>query len=343
MAPLRLAVIGCGKVSERLHLPVSAASDAVEVTALVDRDTERARALAHTYGVGDVFADVSDLPGRVDAAIVAVPHHLHVEIASALLAKGVHVLVEKPMALDVAGCDAMIEAAEAGGATLAVGLVRRFYEASRYVKDLLDDGVLGALEHVDTREGAVFNWQVASPATFRKEMGGGVLSDVGTHVLDLLVWWLGETDDLRYEDDAMGGVEADCELRATFGGTPGVVELSRTRVLRNSTIIRGERGVVEIGPGFDPPVHLTFGGRTRRLIGAVEAAGTSRAARLEDVFARQLDDFAGAIREGRAPFIPGREGKRSIALLEACRRVRRPLELPWLSPGHERPPQAVEG
>ena len=332
MAGLRLAVIGCGKVSERLHLPVADAFPGVELRALVDRDTDRARSLAQAYGVPDVYGDVGELAGRVDAAIVAVPHHLHVDIACEMLRHGVHVLVEKPMALDVAGCDAMIAAATESGATLAVGLVRRFYEASRLVEELLEDGVIGPVTGFDAREGAVFNWQVATDATFRKEMGGGVLSDIGTHVLDLLLWWLGEPGDLKYVDDAMGGVEAECELELTLGGARGVVELSRTRLLRNTTVITGERGRLEIGPGFDPEVTLSFGGSARRLGGHAHVARRPRATRLEDVFVSQLDDFTAAIRDGRPPLVPGAEGRRSIALMEACRRVRRPLELPWLAP-----------
>jgi predicted dehydrogenase len=332
MTDLRLALIGCGKVTERLHLPVAASVPGVAVRALVDRDLPRARALAESFRVPETFDHAAELIGRVDAVIVAVPHHLHVEIALEMLRNGIHVLVEKPMALDTAGCDALIAAALASGATLAVGLVRRFYTPARFVREILQDGVIGAVTGFDVREGAIFNWQVATDATFRKDMGGGVLFDIGTHVLDLLLWWLGEPNDVQYADDAMGGVEADCEIRLTLGGAAGIVELSRTRVLRNTMRIVGERGALEIGPGFDPEVRLSLGRQSRRLIGRVEVPGRPRLARLEDVFVSQLEDFTRAVRDGITPFIPGREGRRSVALIEACRKVRQPLEFPWLAP-----------
>ncbi len=344
MDPIRLAVVGCGKVSERFHLPVATAHPRFEVVAVVDRDASRARSMAERFAVRHAVTSIDELAGLADAAIVATPHHLHAPMTSTLLGQSVHVLVEKPMALDVAGCDAMIAAAAASGRVLAVGLVRRFYQASRFVKEVLDDGDLGTVTAVDAREGAVFGWQVVSDATFRRDQGGGVLSDIGAHVLDLLAWWLGDPGDLTYADDAMGGVEAECEIGMTFpNGATGRVDLSRTRLLRNTIHIQGERGSIELGPSFDPEVRLELGRRGRRLSGTVAYGDAPRAARLEDVFVAQLDDFARAIDEGTEPLVPGREGRRSIALLDACRRARRPLELPWLHPTGRGPSDGYRG
>ncbi len=330
---LRLALIGCGKVTERFHLPVALARPEVEVTALVDPDEARAAELAMQAEGAVALGDPSGLAGRVDAAIVAAPHHLHAVIASSLLEQGIHVLVEKPMALDVASCDRMIEVAERQGATLAVGLVRRWYDASHWVKDCLAAGDLGRVVSVDAREGAVFNWQVVSDATFRRSMGGGVLADIGVHVLDLLAWWLGDPEQVAYRDDAMGGVEAECEIDLVFpGGVTGVVELSRTRTLRNSVLIRGERATLTIGPGFDAELRLAHAGRERVLSAHAHRPHAERVTSLEALFDAQLLDFVEAVQDARPPFVTGAEGCRSIALLEVCRSVREPLELPWLQP-----------
>lgn len=332
MPPIRLAVVGGGKVSERFHLPAARASDRFDLRVLVDRDLPRARALAAAHGVPVVTDRIEELEGAVDAAIVATPHHLHAPMTLDLLARGIHVLVEKPMALDVADCDAMIAAAAAAHKVLAVGLLRRFYPASRFMKQMLDEGVIGPVTGFDAREGAVFNWQVATDATFRRDMGGGVLSDIGTHVFDLLVWWLGDPVEVTYADDAMGGVEADAEAILTIpAGITGSVEVSRTRVLRNTIVIRGQGGRLELGPSFDPDVRFALAGRMS-LTGRVDGPGERRPARLEDMFDLQLADFGRAIEREHEPFVPGAEGRRSIALLEACRRVRRRLELPWSIP-----------
>lgn len=89
---------------------------------------------------------------------------------------------------------------------------------------------------------------VTSDSPFRKEIaGGGVLIDKGADVLDSLLYWLGEFLEVEYYDDAEGGAEANCLLNILLkNGSCGVVELSHTRRLRNTAIIRGERGVLEI-------------------------------------------------------------------------------------------------
>src|SRR4051795_12512552 len=108
---VRLAVVGCGAVAQIHHLPAIDHSSRVEAAVLVDADEKRARALAERFGVPEVKTDFKDLPGQVEAAVVALPNSLHAPVSIELLRRGVHVLVEKPMAMSVAECDAMIEAA----------------------------------------------------------------------------------------------------------------------------------------------------------------------------------------------------------------------------------------
>jgi UDP-N-acetylglucosamine 3-dehydrogenase len=142
-AKVRLAVVGCGAVAQIHHLPAIVASSRVEAAVLVDADEKRARALAERFGVPEVATDVASLPGTVDAAVIALPNSLHAPVSIELLRRGVHVLVEKPMAVSVRECDEMIDAAKTGRAVLAVGLDFRFFEASRFVRDQLRDGLLG--------------------------------------------------------------------------------------------------------------------------------------------------------------------------------------------------------
>ena len=108
---VRLAVVGCGAVAQIHHLPAIAASDRVEAAVLVDADEKRARALAERFGVPEVATDFKRLPGKVEAAVVALPNSLHAPVSIELLRRGVHVLVEKPMAMTVRECDEMIDAA----------------------------------------------------------------------------------------------------------------------------------------------------------------------------------------------------------------------------------------
>jgi predicted dehydrogenase len=328
---LRLAVIGCGAVATIHHLPAIAASERVEAAVLVDADVGRARALADRFAVPSVLADYRDLPGRVDAAIVALPNSLHAPVAIELLQRGVHVLVEKPMAMNVRECDEMIAAAEAGRTVLAVGLDFRFFDSSLLVGNLLRDGLLGDLRRFEMHQGVIPCWPFATDFLLKKEMaGGGVLADFGVHVLDLLLWWLGDWAEVEYWDDAMGGIESDCELRLTMdSGLQGTVEISRTRNLANTCMFEGSRASLEVGVWDpDPELRLLIANREVSLAGrARREAGAGLD--ITTAFVRQVDDFAAAVRERREPFVPGREGRRSLTLIEACYARRQPLELPW--------------
>lgn len=122
-APQRIAVNGCGAVTERGHLPAAARAEKVQVTLLVDKNRSRAEDLARQYKVPHVAEDYTQIWDKADAAIVALPHYLHAPVSIELLRAGCHVLVEKPMALSSGECDQMLEAARAGNAVLAVGLM----------------------------------------------------------------------------------------------------------------------------------------------------------------------------------------------------------------------------
>ncbi len=324
----RLAIVGCGAVA-RLHLMAVDAADCVDVVAFVDKDVSRAEALARERGAQHALSDYKDVPGEADCAIVALPHHLHAEVASHLLEHGVHVLTEKPMAMTTAQCDAMIAAAEKGGTTLAVGVARRFYDSSRFVKRALDQEWLGKVVSFHVQEGAVYGWPVASDFMFRREAGGGVLLDTGAHVLDRLCFWLGDFQSVDYLDDAEGGVEADCELRLVMkSGAKGTVELSRTRDLRNTWILHCERGTIELDTGFHAHVRLQLEGQPFGLDGHAQR-DTGEDEEPLDCFERSFADFVESFQEGRVPVGNGAEARRSVALMEACRAARRPLELDW--------------
>jgi predicted dehydrogenase len=333
MEPLRIAVVGCGAVAQLHHLPALAASRQAAAAALVDRDLERAQELARRWGVPRVAADVAEVVEHVDAAIVALPNHLHAPVAVDLLRRRIPVLVEKPMAPTVAECDAMIAAAAEAGVPLAVGLEFRFFDSTTTVRELLAAEIVGPLSGYELRQGVIPRWPFATDFVLRKETaGGGVLADFGVHVLDLLLCWLGDWRDVDCADDARGGLESDAELALTFAsGLAGTVEVSRTRNLPNTCRFTGERGVLEVGIWDpDPEITLRLADRDVQLAG--HARGGGRVLTFHDAFVRQLDDFAAAVREGRELRVPGSEGRRAIALVEACYARRRSLALPWESP-----------
>ena len=329
---IRVVVVGCGAMAETVHLPALAMLPNVRVTAVVDSDLGRARALAQRFAVPSATADYRDVISLADAAIIAVPHHIHAPIAIDVLRGGVHVLVEKPMALHTRECDAMIDAAAAANRLLAVGLLRRFNDSLRFAKDVLDAGALGTITRVEIREGSIYRWNVASAAMFQPVVGG-VLADIGSHVVDLLAWWFGDCQVLEYSDDAMGGVEANCNIVLRLPiGIDATVELSRTRNLQCTAMLQGTEGTLEVGTKTDSAVRLHFRGQQATLSGRPTSAGSQPPRALVDLCARELRDFVSAIANGHSPLVTGREGRKSVALVEACYAMRKPLLYPWEAP-----------
>jgi predicted dehydrogenase len=127
MAKVRLAVVGVGQFG-RNHCRVIRESGRAELAAAVDVVAERAGEAASTYGA-QALTDFRELAGRVDGAVVAVPTSLHEPIGCALLEAGIDVLVEKPVAPDLASADRLLEAAERSDRMLQVGHLERFNPA----------------------------------------------------------------------------------------------------------------------------------------------------------------------------------------------------------------------
>jgi predicted dehydrogenase len=127
MSKTRLAVVGVGEFG-RNHVRVVRQSSRAELAAVVDADLGRASEVAGANGCA-AFTDARELAGKVDAAIVAVPTSAHADVGCALLEGGIDVLVEKPIAPDLASADRLIRAAESNGRILQVGHLERFNPA----------------------------------------------------------------------------------------------------------------------------------------------------------------------------------------------------------------------
>jgi predicted dehydrogenase/nucleoside-diphosphate-sugar epimerase len=347
-SPLRIAVVGCGAVTRTSLLPVLAGHDRIRVVALVDRDLRRARELADAYRIGTALDDMAALTrDAADAVVLATPPAHHARAAIELSSRGFHVFVEKPMAVSVADAEAMVAAADANGVTLAVGLYRRLLPVVRLLRGALDSEMLGRPVSVDIEEGGEYSWELATLSVLTRDGGGGgVLIDIGTHLLDELFFLLpGTASVVRYADNARGGVETDCELRLSlatrWGAVPARVELSRTRQLRGSIRVECERGTFELHRGefcklqVHPPdleVVDAVTGRPRAM--TLEAAWEGERELVGyKAFRTEFDDWLRAI-DGRGdPQLSGRSVVPVVRAIEESYARAERLNEPWVDGG----------
>ena len=324
---IRIGIVGCGAVTQRFHLPAAMKVDGCSVTILVDSDRLRAEQLAAKYKVPTISTDFRDVPRYADAAIVAVPHHLHAPIGEYLLSNGCHVLMEKPLALTDAECQRLVALANQKGVVLTVGLLRRYFHAYQIAKNLIGANILGEIRSFDIREGNIYNWPLASDFMFRAgESGGGVLADNGAHTLDFVLWCLGDVASVEYYDDNLGGMEAECILHLQMkSGAKGVVELSRLRNLRNTAIISGEKGEIELHLRMDKILFRPGSEQSYMSVEDLPRLTDTRARKFADCFPMQIESWLNAI-SGKSPnFVTGEEARKSVALIETCYQHRRQM------------------
>lgn len=188
---MRIGVVGAGVIG-RLRAQSILDNPATELAAVFDPSetaaTAAAAGRAPTVSTLEAFLAIP-----MDAVVVSSPVHLHEEACLAAFALGRHVLCEKPLANSVVGCRRIVDAAIAAGRVLAVGFNLRYYPAIAFVKDAIDRGEIGTLDHVRVfggHEGVPkfrSNWEYRAP-----ESGGGAMMDIGVHMTDLTRYLLGE-------------------------------------------------------------------------------------------------------------------------------------------------------
>jgi predicted dehydrogenase/nucleoside-diphosphate-sugar epimerase len=189
----RTALVGSGFIAD-VHLQCLRAIRGVEVTALCDPAVERARRLAARHRVPHVFAGLGELlqAGAADAAHVLAPPALHHELAARCLQAGLHVLVEKPLALETAHVDALAAEAAARGVVLAVNHNQTFHPALLALRRQLAAGRLGRLEHVALVHNVPLRQlQTGDVGHFMFQSEGNILLEQGVHLFSIVHALLG--------------------------------------------------------------------------------------------------------------------------------------------------------
>ena len=211
---LKVGIIGGGAITQVAHLPVLRKLKMIEVPAICDTDLPKARALADRFGVKDAFDDIEDLLRyeALDAVVICSPNHLHESHILAALSAGLHVLVEKPLAMSAASAQRIVRAAEKRGRVVMVGMNHRYRPDVQIVRSFVQGGELGSIESVRG------SWHVFRPSRAqlgwrqrRDQAGGGAMLDLGLSILDLGLWLGGNPAPARVSASLDAGKDRSVE------------------------------------------------------------------------------------------------------------------------------------
>ncbi|QUI24720.1 Gfo/Idh/MocA family oxidoreductase [Vallitalea pronyensis] len=205
MKPLRIAMIGCGRISQVYKESFKHLGDQVEVVYAVDIKLERAKAFAESFE-GCVATDDYRLcfQGHVDIIHLATPHHMHPIIAIEAMKQKIHVLTEKPMAIYLQDANRMIQVAKEEGVQLGVIFQTRYVKGYQTIKEIIREGklgkIIGARSYLSWDRSDDYYQQSDWKGSWDKE-GGGVLIDQAIHSIDRVQDLIG--DDVEWIEASM--------------------------------------------------------------------------------------------------------------------------------------------
>lgn len=326
-----VGILGAGMVARYHQQAVVACADqGARLVAVGHPDPQRSARIAQEFGAPRL--DPQALYEHPEIALICVctPSGQHAAQAIAALRAGKHVLVEKPMALSLADADAMIAAAAESGRHLGVALQRRADPALQRLHAAVAAGELGQLTlglvSIPYLRAQSYYDQAAWRGTWAED-GGGVLMNQGIHLIDLLVWLMGDPLEVQARAATLQrAVEVEDTLAATLrfaGGALATVAATTTSApgFPHRLEVYGTGGGAQIeGEGimrWETPAGPRLAEQAPQAAGAGgDPRGIGPVGHI-----RLLRDMITALREGRAPLVDGAEGRRSLAAVLAIYRA----------------------
>jgi predicted dehydrogenase len=319
---LRTAILGCGNFAHRHARTIQKLEDDFEMVAFCNRTIEKAESFSKQYANGQapVFADHRQMFEQVplDVVVICLPPYAHsdeVELAANL---GIHVFIEKPIALTSEQAWKMVNAAEKAGIITQVGFMFRFGEAIEHLKGMIDSGEAGAVGLMSAR---YFCNSLHAPWWRKRELSGGQLVEQVIHMVDLMRFLMGDAitvysrqENIFHEDVqdytvedvsatvfsfSRGGLGV---IYATNGAIPGRWINDYRVVSRNLTV------------EFTDANHATFH-HTVEPNRQPKVISSER-----DIYLAEMKDFLSAIRTGSDTRTPLRESAKSLDLALAATR-----------------------
>ena len=358
MKRIRTAVIGCGKAGH-FHALAFQSNSHSDFVACLGHHPDKTDAFAAQYGVrGFTDLDTMIRESQPEAVAICTPHPLHAAFAVPCLEHGIHVAIEKPLAASLSDCDAILKAQRQSGAVGTTICQRRFYRPSMRIREAIDAGkigrpILGTVNMLGWRDMAYYAsdpWR----GTWKGECGG-VLINQAPHQIDMLLWYMGDVDELYGIWDTLNhpNLEVDDTAAAVIRFKSGaigniVVSNSQNPALFGNVRVHGSNGAsigvqTDAGAMFvagmtgilEPPVNdlWTVPGEENLLKKYQEEdrAYFNRIDGIHHYHAVQINDFLEAILSGRKPMISLEDGRKTVELVTAIYRSRRdrtPIRFP---------------
>jgi predicted dehydrogenase len=311
------AIVGLGRVSRGHARALQNTKDA-KLVAACDIDPARLeRFTSENNCAGEPTLDKLLARKDVDIVLVALPHGLHEEAVLAAARAGKHIMVEKPMAMDVGACDRMIAAAKDYGVELFIAHTERFISATRVGKQILDSGEVGTPVFATDVWYQPFRRPTRQPWMLDRSRGGGFLQMAGSHMIDRLVYLLGSPvrsvrasvktayhPDIKCDDAVLAYLELEngtpCTLATvSYKDTPNAgVEAHGVEILCTDGMVKIEQR---------RRVYVSRDGKYEEV-----SVPQDQAVRIE------WDAFTDALSSDGPPPVPLEHARHVVAVMEAC-------------------------
>ena len=326
----RFGIVGCGSIGKR-HIAVLDAERGAELVAISDNDQDAldAQLDLYPYLTGHDSFEAMLSEGGFEIVCIATPHALHADMTIQALEAGFHVIVEKPMALNMEDCKRMNDCAEWTGKKLWVVKQNRHNVPIRLAKDAMDRGLLGKIFMVkcDILWNRYQGYYDDSPWRGRIDTEGGALFTQASHFIDLLIWWCGDvTESKAHIETQNHNIETEDSGIAYMKFASGTLgSLVWTTCVHNknyegSITIIGETGTIKIGgrylnkiefwdvQGYPLPEDIEFSDKPNAY-GKYQGTSSNH----DKVYAASIEYLVA----GKNATVDGFEGMKSIAAIEA--------------------------
>ena len=306
---MKILIIGGGTIAGGTHIPQAIKNVGVENVILADPNINQLEKQVAKYGLLYTYSDYHDALGDADICIIATPPHIRNSILKDCIASGKHILAEKPLTPNSSETKVILNWVQKNQ-VIGVCHTYRLFNNRKYVRNLIQQGFFGEHPKIIIHEGSPFKWPTVTGYCVRKEMvPGGVLFDSGIHSLDFVYWCLGMPSSVSYVDDAMGGLESNCEMTFKFtSGAEAYLKLSRTMQLSNTIVIEGQGHTCSMEV-FEHNSYVLDG---KKKIVPEEPVSW------DNISTIQMQNFLNAIAGKERICCPIEEGLEVIEMLEMC-------------------------